>query len=100
MIFSTVTASYGEAVVKQIDPTRRIKTRLYRDECTPVADNLHKDLTKLGRPMEDIILLEWCPYGNEKNSVPVSHWAGDKYDHELNSLTPILTSMSEMRDVR
>ena len=50
--------------------------------------------------MEDIILLDWCPYGNEQNFMPIKYWAGEKYDQELDSLSPILMSMSEMRDVR
>jgi TFIIF-interacting CTD phosphatase-like protein len=44
-----------------IDPERLCTARLFREHCT-LIDNLHvKDLSKLGRKMESIILLDNSP---------------------------------------
>lgn len=44
-----------------IDPDRLCTARLFREHCT-LIDNLHvKDLSKLGRKMKSIILLDNSP---------------------------------------
>ena len=46
-------------IIDKVDPNGHITKRLFSDSCTPIAGyQLAKDLTLIGRPAEDMILLD------------------------------------------
>ena len=62
-----------------------------------------KDLSKLGRPLSDIIIIDNSPLSslfNPENAIPCSSWYEDKNDRELLHLLPILEKLSKFQDVR
>lgn len=66
-----------------IDPEKLCTSRLFREHCT-LIDNLHvKDLCKLGRRMDSVILLDNSPNSyilNKQNALPIKTWYDDKND--------------------
>lgn len=45
-------------VMDFIDPDRKAIERLFRDSCTPLKNGLTKDLTKLGRDLKDVVIVD------------------------------------------
>ncbi|KAG5221340.1 protein phosphatase [Salix suchowensis] len=65
--------------------------------------SLSKDLSQLGRPIGDTIILDNSPASyifHPNNAVPVSSWFNDPHDTELTDLVPFLTDLSTVDDVR
>lgn len=64
---------------------------------------LSKDLSQLGRPMTDTIILDNSPASyifHPNNAVPVSSWFNDPHDTELTDLCPFLSDLRFVDDVR
>jgi RNA polymerase II subunit A small phosphatase-like protein len=62
-----------------------------------------KDLSQLGRPIGDTIILDNSPASyifHPNNAVPVSSWFNDPHDTELTDLVPFLADLSSVDDVR
>ena len=62
-----------------------------------------QDLSQLGRPMSDTIILDNSPASyifHPNNAVPVSSWFNDPHDTELTDLCPFLTDLRIVDDVR
>ncbi|EAY10680.1 NLI interacting factor-like phosphatase family protein [Trichomonas vaginalis G3] len=63
-----------------------VKYRLYRESCTKFNGSFVKDLSKMNRPLEKIIIIDNSsvsyllqPY----NAIPISSWFDDPTDNEL-----------------
>lgn len=68
-----------------------------------VPDMISKDLSQLGRPIADTIIIDNSPASyifHPNNAVPVSSWFNDPHDTELTDLCPFLADLSEVDDVR
>lgn len=61
VLYTACLAVYGDYLFDALDPTRRCTSRIYREHCTYVDQIYTKNLTCLGRPMKDIILLDNSP---------------------------------------
>ena len=64
---------------------------------------LRQDLSQLGRPVKDTIILDNSPASyifHPHNAVPVSSWFNDPHDTELTDLCPFLADLSHVDDVR
>jgi RNA polymerase II subunit A small phosphatase-like protein len=62
-----------------------------------------KDLSQLGRPIGDTIILDNSPASyifHPHNAVPVSSWFNDPHDAELTDLIPFLRDLMSVPDVR
>lgn len=65
--------------------------------------NSLKDLSQLGRPIADTIILDNSPASyifNPNNAVPVSSWFNDPHDAELTDLIPFLKDLTDVQDIR
>ena len=49
-------------VMDFIDPENKVTERLFRETCTIIKGGLTKDLTKLGRDLKDIIIVDVSLY--------------------------------------
>ena len=77
--------------------------RLYREHCTLINTAFVKDLSRLGRDLKDVIILDNSPIAyslNPNNGFPISSWFEDKNDYELLQIIPILEFLSYVPDVR
>lgn len=92
-------------IVDQIDPQRYITHRLYRQHWI-LEDDIHvKDISKINRGLEKIIIVDnlaesFCR--QPQNGILVKDWFDDMEDKELSMLVPFLVSMARNKvpDVR
>lgn len=76
---------------------------LFREHCTFFNNAYVKDLTRLGRPMKDIIIVDNSPVAylfQPENAMPAVSWYDDPTDTELNRIDALLTRMVQEDDVR
>lgn len=62
-----------------------------------------KDLSQLGRPVPQVIILDNSPASyifHSTNAVPVSSWFSDPHDTELLDMCPFLEDLIGVDDVR
>lgn len=71
--------------------------------CSHADISLPQDLSQLGRPSSDMIILDNSPASyifHPNNAVPVSSWFNDPHDTELTDLVPFLADLRTTDDVR
>ncbi|CAD8047154.1 unnamed protein product [Paramecium primaurelia] len=94
---------YADPVMDIIDPSRRALTRLYRESCTPIQGGLTKNLSKLGRNLKDVIIIDNSQMSfifQQENGYLIKDFIADKNDNELETLLPFLIWLSQQNDVR
>merc|ERR1712008_4652 len=99
VIFTASAAIYADRVLDWLDPNGNIIShRLYRQHCTEIAGGLFKDMRRLGRSLESVVLVDnppqaagMCP----DNAILCSSWFGDDYeDAELEHLIELLWTLT------
>jgi RNA polymerase II subunit A small phosphatase-like protein len=61
VVFTASLSKYAEPLVAQLDPDETIVYKLFREHCTFYNNAFVKDLTRLGRPMTDVIIVDNSP---------------------------------------
>ncbi|GAA5938797.1 putative phosphatase [Sporobolomyces koalae] len=103
VVFTASLSKYADPVLDQLDIHRVVKHRLFRESCYNNKGNYVKDLSQLGRPIEECIIIDNSPASyvfHVNNAVPISSWFNDPHDTELTDLVPFLTDLSTVDDVR
>jgi len=105
VVFTASLATYADAVLDLLDIHKVVDWRLFRESCSPVTGTYVKDLGRMGRPIEEIIIIDNSPHSyafNPLNAIPVQSWFSDQTDTELLSLVPILERLAlpTVRDVK
>ncbi|KAG9008278.1 hypothetical protein FRB90_009014 [Tulasnella sp. 427] len=103
VIFTASLSKYADPVLDKLDIHKVVAHRLFRESCYNHRGNYVKDLSRLGRPVEDMIILDNSPASyifHPNNAVPVSSWFNDPHDTELTDLCPFLADLTEVEDVR
>ena len=73
------------------------------NHCSVVSDTIVKDLSKLGRSLSNLIIVDNSPSAymlQPENAMPISTWVGNKADRELYDLIPVLEKLSRVKDTR
>ena len=81
--------NYADLAIDGLDTNQKISYRLYRAHTIKVGDVNFKDLSKLGRDLKKVIILENNPenYGLQpKNGLKIKDFEGDENDDELDYL--------------
>uniref|UniRef100_A0A0G4I5H6 FCP1 homology domain-containing protein n=1 Tax=Chromera velia CCMP2878 TaxID=1169474 RepID=A0A0G4I5H6_9ALVE len=102
VIFTASLSKYADPLLDLLDPHKTQSWRLFREHCTYWNGNYVKDLSKLGRKLEHIIIVDNSPlaYGLQPdNAIPIKSWFDDQTDRELYDLIPILEALSMVDDV-
>ncbi|KIM45034.1 hypothetical protein M413DRAFT_441678 [Hebeloma cylindrosporum] len=103
VIFTASLSKYADPVLDKLDIHRVVAHRLFRESCFNHKGNYVKDLSQLGRPIADTIILDNSPASyifHPNNAVPVSSWFNDPHDAELTDLIPFLADLTSVPDVR
>ena len=86
VLFTASNQFYADHVVDKIDPDHKIQFRLYRESCTEFSGCQVKDLSKLGRDLNRVIIVDNSsvayllqPY----NAIPNTGWYDNPDDREL-----------------
>ena len=103
IIFTASISQYADFVINKIDTYHVVKNRLFRQHCIFDKGLFIKDLTKLGRDLKDVIIIDNNPVSyalNQDNGIPIPTWYENLQDNELMKLIPILKYLSKIDDVR
>lgn len=76
---------------------------LFRESCTVVGDLYVKSLRRLGRQLDECLIVDDNPASyllNVENAFPIPTFVGEDNDQELLRLVPTLRKIMEMRTVR
>lgn len=106
VVFTASVSRYGDPLLDILDPQHKnIHHRLFRDSCYNYQGNYIKNLSQMGRPLEDLIIIDNSPASyvfHPQHAVPISSWFSDSHDCELSDLLPFLEDLAtdNVDDVR
>ncbi|CAO1614987.1 unnamed protein product [Parajaminaea phylloscopi] len=103
VVFTASLSKYADPVLDILDIHRVVRHRLFRESCYNHRGNYVKDLSQLGRPISESIIIDNSPASyifHPNNAVPISSWFNDPHDTELTDLCPFLADLSDVADVR
>ena len=94
---------YADPLINILDESKQIPYRLYREHCQQTSNGYIKNLSRLGRDLKNVIIIDNSPISYSKhtpNSLPIISWFDDVGDNELSSYIPILEVINKFNDVR
>ena len=103
VIFTASLSKYANPLMDLLDPNRYCTARLFREHCSYIDRTYMKDMTLLGRRIEDAILIDNSPNSyrlQPENAIPILSWYDDPNDTELFKLMPMLIDLARVADVR
>ena len=103
VMFTASLPQYAEPLYAKLDRNQVTAKLLFREHCIFYNGQYVKDLTKLGRPLNEIIIIDNSPVSymfQPENALPCTSWFNDKNDRELKELVPILEKLAIVKDVR
>uniref|UniRef100_A0A8P4KD52 Mitochondrial import inner membrane translocase subunit TIM50 n=1 Tax=Dicentrarchus labrax TaxID=13489 RepID=A0A8P4KD52_DICLA len=93
---------YADPVADLLDQWGVFRSRLFRESCVFHRGNYVKDLSRLGRELSKVIIIDNSPASyifHPENAVPVQSWFDDMTDTELLDLIPLFEGLSKEEDV-
>ena len=106
IIFTTATQDYADILIDAIEADKiYFEHRFYRNHAIIINNDFVKDLTRIGRPLDKIIIIDNMPQNfrlQKENGIMINpFWGEDIYDTALFDLIPILINIAkEGGDVR
>ena len=104
--FTAGTKDYADNILNMIDIDNRIiKYRLYRQHCAIIGCSLYKDLSKIGRDLSKVIIIDNLKENfklQPNNGIFIKTWTNDINDVQLKDLLVILKDIVSLKvnDVR
>lgn len=89
--------------MEQLDKKNLCNEQLYREHCTFHNGAFVKDMARLGRPLEDSIIIDNSALSymfQPENAMPIKNWYDDPKDTELLNYIPLLERLAFVDDVR
>uniref|UniRef100_A0A3P9HW48 protein-serine/threonine phosphatase n=1 Tax=Oryzias latipes TaxID=8090 RepID=A0A3P9HW48_ORYLA len=102
VLFTASLAKYADPVADLLDQWGVFRARLFRESCVFHRGNYVKDLSRLGRKLGKVIIVDNSPASyifHPENAVPVQSWFDDMTDTELLDLIPLFEGLSKEEDV-
>jgi len=102
VVFTASLAKYADPLLDILDKGKVVKARLFREACVHHYGNYVKDLSHLGRRLENTIIIDNSPFSymfQPDNAIPIVSWFNDKNDRQLYDLLPFLDSLLYVDDV-
>ncbi|KAL1006243.1 hypothetical protein UPYG_G00069670 [Umbra pygmaea] len=102
VLFTASLAKYADPVADLLDQWGVFRARLFRESCVFHQGNYVKDLSRLGRQLRNVIIVDNSPASyifHPENAVPVQSWFDDMSDTELLDLLPLFEGLSKEQDV-
>lgn len=102
VVFTASLSKYADPLLDILDRDKVVSTRLFREHCVQHYGNYVKDLTHLGRPLEETVIIDNSPFSymfQPDNAIPITSWFNDRSDRQLNDLLPYLDKLLEAEDV-
>jgi len=102
VVFTASLAKYADPVLDLLDKDKVVGARLFREACSNHKGNYVKDLSRLGRDIRHVIIVDNSPASymfHPENAVPIDTWFDDENDTELLDLIPFLEDMTKVDNV-
>ncbi|CRH02296.1 NLI interacting factor-like phosphatase, putative [Plasmodium relictum] len=102
VIFTASLSKYANAVIDKLDVDNVCAYRLFRESCSCWKNNYVKDIKKLGRDLNNVIVIDNSTYVQkfcEDNCILIESWFDDATDKELYKLIPFLKKLSKKTSV-
>ncbi|XP_035507378.1 uncharacterized protein LOC118320566 isoform X1 [Scophthalmus maximus] len=102
VLFTASLAKYADPVSDLLDKWGAFRSRLFREACVFHKGNYVKDLSRLGRDLNKVIIIDNSPASyifHPENAVPVASWFDDMSDTELLDLIPFFEGLSKVDDI-
>ncbi|XP_028933577.1 CTD small phosphatase-like protein isoform X1 [Ornithorhynchus anatinus] len=102
VLFTASLAKYADPVADLLDRWGVFRARLFRESCVFHRGNYVKDLSRLGRELSKVIIVDNSPASyifHPENAVPVQSWFDDMTDTELLDLLPFFEGLSREEEV-
>jgi len=105
VVFTASLAKYADPVLDLLDVHKVVDWRLFRESCSPYKGSYVKDMGRMGRDIDSIMIIDNSPHSylfNPQNAIPCESWFCDKNDRELLELIPKLELLAEssVKDVK
>ena len=106
IVFTTATQDYADVLIDAVEEDKiYFEHRFYREHATIIDNDFVKDLKRIGRPLDKIIIVDNMPQNfrlqKENGIIIKAFWGEDNYDTALYDLIPILVNIAkEGGDVR
>ncbi|XP_022664449.1 CTD nuclear envelope phosphatase 1B-like isoform X2 [Varroa jacobsoni] len=104
VVFTASLPFYADEILDDLDPNGEIfHHRLYRQHCSYFQGVFVKDLERLGRPMNQVILVDNFPGAymmQPRNALPIRSFLGDPNDRELLQVRRVLKLVKDKTNVR
>jgi Dullard-like phosphatase family protein len=100
VIFTAATQDYADWVINQLDTEMRVHHRLYRQHSLPWGPVFIKDLSRLGRSMDRVLIIDNVQENymlQPENGIFICPWYDDPKDTALFALTPLLEEIVTTR---
>ncbi|XP_059583509.1 carboxy-terminal domain RNA polymerase II polypeptide A small phosphatase 1 isoform X2 [Alligator mississippiensis] len=102
VLFTASLAKYADPVADLLDKRGAFRARLFRESCVFHRGNYVKDLSRLGRDLRRVLIVDNSPASyvfHPNNAVPVASWFDNMADTELLDLLPFFEGLSRVDDV-
>ena len=102
VVFTASCKPYADMVIDFIDKDKVVKHRLYRESCTDYGGNFVKDLSRLNRNLERIIIIDNTPSAyllQPYNAIAISSWFDEPMDNELLIILELLKNSYRIRNI-
>lgn len=102
VLFTASLAKYADPVADLLDKSNVFRDRLFREACVYYRGNYVKDLSRLGRDLNQVIIIDNSPTSyifHPDNAVPCTSWFDDPDDTELLDLVPYFEKIAASDNV-
>lgn len=103
VVFTASLSKYADPLLNIIDKYGYCTYRLFREHCTFNRGSFVKDLVRLGRNMNEIMIVDNAPASymfQPENAYPCISWYDDMKDRELYDMIPIMEALATVDDLR
>jgi len=105
VVFTASLAKYADPVLDLLDIHKVVDWRLFRESCSPFKGSYIKDMGRMGRDIDTIMIIDNSPHSylfNPQNAIPCESWFSDKNDRELLEILPKLEQLADpsVKDVK
>ena len=100
ILFTIATQNYADILIDNIEKDKIFfEHRLYREHAVIIDNDFVKDLSRIGRPLDKILIVDNMPQNfrlQKENGIMIrAFWGEDNNDRALNDLGPILVKIAK-----
>ena len=103
VVFTASLSKYADPLLDQLDQDGTIAARLFRESCTLFRGNYVKDMSQLGRPLGQSIIVDNSELSfqfHPENAIHCTSFFDDLNDGELPIIGQFLKDIADVEDVR